>query len=756
MNDILQLKGRLQTRDGAGRGGAARLPQGKDKETGSPSRVSADKMLLLANQLDNLKKRWANNSVINGALVDVCYRTTIAKSNRVRELFRKYPKEANDTVVGARFGEDEHHIITHFVDLSMLDRGARDLRSAAAIVDEHFGGEIENTALESIKNEKIKYNNYGGLAESRFCQLVVDSYYVSSFSYPQRDAQPHSSIVTLYKVSEDMSSILESIGITTSGQFGDATFQLSRDGVKSLYHKAPYLIAMSIGDLNTYVKDEKGEIVDAGQDWRRLPAPSHEPVIGVIDTPMDPKEVYFKDWVTYEHRINPEIQFDANDRRHGSAVSSIIVDGPGINPELDDGCGRFQVKHFGVSLKTATSSFEIMTQVEKIVKENPSIRVWNLSLGSVREVEKSYISPEAAMLDKIQKDYEVLFVVSGTNDETSEVAGQRLIGSPADSINSLVVNAVDKHNNPARYSRRGTVLSFFKKPDLSAFGGDRSRAMYVCTPMGRELMAGTSFAAPWITRKAAFMMEILGLSREVTKALLIDSAADWNNTGSDINQASLLGYGVVPTHIRDVVQSKDNEIKFIIEKTSNTYDTYTYNLPVPIDNNKHPFIAKATLCYFPDCSINQGVDYTNTELDIYIGRIEAIEGKEPRLKSIDKNSQSIASEERKGVDEKTARDVFRKWDNTKHIREVMKDKLMPRKAYGSGMWGISVKRKNRIKASDGVNLKFGLVVTLREVNNVNRINEFIHRCSLHNWLVNRIDIENSLDIYVKSQETIEL
>lgn len=86
----------------------------------------------------------------------------------------------------------------------------------------------------------------------------------------------------------------------------------------------------------------------------------------------------------------------------------------------------------------------------------------------------------------------------------------------------------------------------------------------------------------------------------------------------------------------------------------------------------------------------------------------------------------------------------------------MKDKLVARKAYNNGMWGISVKRKNRLKKNEQVSVKFGLVVTLREINDVNRINDFIQSCSLHGWLVNKIDIESSLDIYAKSQEIIEL
>ncbi|HYH74633.1 MAG TPA: hypothetical protein VD735_01595, partial [Candidatus Saccharimonadales bacterium] len=263
-------------------------------------------------------------------------------------------------------------------------------------------------------------------------------------------------------------------------------------------------------------------------------------------------------------------------------------------------------------------------------------------------------------------------------------------------------------------------------------------------------------AAPWITRKVAFMIEVLGLSREVTKALLIDAAAGWDDTGNNAQKASLFGYGVVPTHINDILKSKDNEIKFIIDTESRAYDTYNYGLPVPVDGGKHPFIAKATLCYFPTCSINQGVDYTSTELDVYIGRIKKL-GKNVGLKSIDKNVQSLEDGVARWVDEKTARSVFRKWDNTKHIREVMNDKFVPRKAYDDdGLWGISVKKKSRINAKDDESLRFGLVVTLREMDGVNRINDFIQRCSLRGWLVDRIDVENSLEVYAKSQEVLEL
>ena len=50
---------------------------------------------------------------------------------------------------------------------------------------------------------------------------------------------------------------------------------------------------------------------------------------------------------------------------------------------------------------------------------------------------------------------------------------------------------------------------------------------------------------------------------------------------------------------------------------SEEYETYTYNLPVPVVDHAHPvFMQEPPLAYFPQCDRKQGVDYTSTEMDI--------------------------------------------------------------------------------------------------------------------------------------------
>lgn len=519
----------------------------------------------------------------------------------------------------------------------------------------------------------------------------------------------------------------------------ETTILLRPDELEILKTKAPFLISMAVSDLSEITKDHF-EFIDDGVI--RIDSPRNEPTIGVIDTLFD-ESVYFSEWVEYTNMLSSDIPTSENDFKHGTAVSSIIVDGPTFNPHLEDGCGNFKVRHFGVASGTSFNSFTILRNINEIVATNRDIKVWNLSLGSKLDINTNFISPEAAIIDKIQFENDVIFVIAGTNLTSGEIES-RAIGAPADSINSVIVNSVNTNNKPSSYSRKGPVLSFFIKPDVSYYGGDAKEPMRVCTPNGESFVQGTSFAAPWISRKLSYLIDILGLSRDIAKALLINSATGWDEQKDN---PSLVGHGIVPKKIEDIAHCEDDEIQFIVEGISEKYDTYTYNIPVPVVKEKHPFIAKATLCYFPACSRNQGVDYTNTELDIKFGRMD---GK--KVKPLNNNYQTEEFDHHTW--EEDARRFFRKWDNVKHIREVLTGRNGDKKAYSNALWGLSLKTKERLDEKFGEGLKFGIVITLKEIHGVNRIDEFIKNAQLRGWLVNKIDVDTRIDIFNVAEEEI--
>ena len=755
MNNILQLKGRFEQRPNTSKPGPAVLPKGKS--------VSSGHVRALQEQLEDIFKHWSEHKEIAGALVSVHYKHVVAKSNRLRILLAERGKSPVDSIRGAKFiwepDEDGHetqkHVFTHYISLNALEKAIVLLRNTADVIDAGYDGKITSRDTENIAAVKV-FPFHEIIPKTTLTKVVLDCHYVESFNIDRVDESiTEESIITIYRTNIETKTLLRKFGINIYDDriIDETTLRLNRDEIQILLNKASYLIAMNVTDLAQLTKDDILQIKGDGDHIPELPIPhpQNEPIVGVIDTQFN-TDVYFSEWVEYHNMLDPNIPLRDEDYHHGTEVTSIIVDGPKGNPEIDDGCGRFRVRHFGVATSGSFSSFAVLRSIRSIVASNRDIKVWNLSLGSTKEISPSFISPEAAELDRIQSEYDVLFVVAGTNRPKGETKPNMKIGAPADSLNSLVVNSVAFNQKHASYGRVGPVLSFFHKPDISYYGGDGPMIfdrIAVCRDThGAFYASGTSLAAPWITRKMAYLIQVMGLSREVAKALIIDAAAGWNRKDDPSNS---IGYGVVPIHISDIIHSEDEEIRFILSGTADEYETYTYNLPVPVINNAHPFYARATLVYFPHCDRNQGVDYTSTEMDIHFGRLNTSRAK-PMIMSINDNVQ--AEEGLRVIYEENARKQYRKWDNVKHISDVIKSRAVARKAYDAGLWGLSIKTKERMQPRGKKSLPFGVVVTLKEMNGVNRIEDFKKLCMARGWLVTKLDVQNQIDIYLRSEEDI--
>lgn len=757
MNNILTLKGHFDHRPNTSSFGPINLSKGKC--------VKSSHLRTLSSQLQDILEFWAHHREIAGALVSVHYKHVVAKSNRLRILLSNNSQSPTASIRGAKFVWEpdkdgnliQKHVFTHYISLSALQKSIDLLSKAADIIDAGYSGEIKAENTEKINTQgNYIYNDF--LSKSVFLKVVLDGLYTESFGIDRvSDEIKEESIVTIFKTDVDTKQLLQKFGINIFDDriIDDTTLRLNPTELELLLNHAPYLIAMDVKNFAELAKDDILQI-EADEELtadEQIPPPNNEPIVGVIDTQFNEK-VYFHKWVDYRNMLDPNIPLKNSDFYHGTEVTSIIVDGSHGNPNLDDGCGRFRVRHFGVATDGPMSSFSVLKLIRQIVSTNRDIKVWNLSLGSTMEIKENFISPEAAELDRIQCEYDVLFVVAGTNRPTNKEKKTMKIGSPADSLNSLVVNSVDFRKKSASYTRVGPVLSFFNKPDVSYYGGDGPNyydKIVACKDdLGAVYVSGTSFAAPWVTRKIAYLVYNMGLTREIAKALIIDAAAGWKCKG---DPSHAIGYGVVPIHISDILHSNDDEIRFIMSGTTESFETYTYNLPVPIVKNAHPFYARATLVYFPQCNRSQGVDYTNTEMDIHFGRVVSKNGK-ASIASIDANRQS--DDGLNIIYEEDARKMYRKWDNVKHISDVIKSRAIPRKAYDSGLWGLSIKTKERMQTTPQKTLPFGVVVTLKEMSGVNRIEDFKRLCMARGWLVSELNVQNQLDIYLRAEENLDL
>ncbi len=758
MNKVLELKGMFNQAPNQNRFGSPTLPK--------EGKVSVSDIERLIRSLEEVQSYWTIERRLFKPVVAVYYKDVVAKSNRMGSILVDGSVPASTTIVGAKFSDERSpkHVITHCINIRTLERGLEQLSKVLSILKDGFNSLLTAEGMNILNNSQIlkrkltpdemQRKKQGervlaalGMSKSVFCSIIKDAWYIDHFGVEERkNSISGSQIVTLFDTGLKQEEILRVLGLQDENIriLDDVTWLVTPEQYSKIISKAPYLVAMSVSDFGRI-----GALLDDGDPEAisgfSIPDPTNEPVIGVIDTLFDEK-VYFSSWVDYTCMIPPDL-IEGDDYAHGTAVSSIIVDGPSLNSYLDDGCGRFRVRHFGIAKHTRNSTASLMKKIRSIVETNRDIKVWNLSLGSHLEVELNFISPEATLLDELQFENDVIFVVAGTNNR-DRYAYQPRIGAPADSLNSVVVNAVSLTGMPTEYARKGPVLYFFKKPDVAVFGGDRQDGMVVYSSRGRVKEYGTSFAAPWIARKLAYLIHTMGFTREVAKALILDSAIGWDTS---VTERGLLGFGVVPKRIEDVLHTPDGEIKFVVQGVSEAYETYAYTIPVPMNKDQFPYVAKATLCYFPKCSRSQGVDYTDTEMDIHFGRMD----KRNKLKSIDNNLQG--DDEPHALFEKEVRSRYRKWDNVKHISEGMKDRNFPKKRLSpsSPNWGINIKTKERLPTKSGQGLHFGVVITLREISGVNRIAEFMQLCRANNWFVSEVDIHARVESYAKAEEDVE-
>lgn len=749
MNNLLDLRIRFEHERKSGGGGARNL-----------NKTRFTKSELLASLIDDLKRIRSfydnNDKYVKDILIDVYYNDIISKSGRVQEVLR-IKGDCNDKIVGARFSDvenNENHIITYYISRAELEDGIKKLTESKKLVDEQLNGIATSYNFDS-RNTQINYSKYS-ITKSVIRDTIIDCSVLEKFDIPKAASEidKEQIIVTFFQTELSIDNLLSNLEIDNKQGYyyshvGKNTLSVNKDLYSLLLEKVPYMISMVTSDISQIQPIENMEIQNV--PMQTIVSPTKEPTIGVIDTMFDEK-AYFSEWVDYREELkfyekNSVLPEHYN---HGTAVSSIVVDGPHLNPNLDDGCGRFRVRHFGVCPGKISPS-ELVKKIRKIVNENTDIHVWNLSLGTEEEVSKNFISFDAAILDEIQQEKNVIFVVAGTNDNNRrrESEPYKRVGSPADSLNSLVVNSVRLNGKPASYTRDGKVLSFFNKPDVSYYGGDYDERINVYTNNGLEQQYGTSFAAPWISRKLCYLIDVMGLSREVAKALIIDSAAGWTYKQTNYRYQSLIGYGIVPIKISSITDCDNSEIKFVVQGIANTYYTSNYGIPIPKEeDNKTNYIARATVCYFPKCNRLQGVDYTQRELSIRFGRID-----EKGIKDINKNTQE---EEDSFNFERKARREFRKWENTKFISSLYNPKrVSSQKLFGDGMWGLSLASKERSNHPEMDDLAFGVVVTLKHTKGLNRINDFRHACLLRGILVNEIKLESQVELYDKAQETIE-
>ncbi|RAU16905.1 peptidase S8 [Nitrincola tibetensis] len=273
---------------------------------------------------------------------------------------------------------------------------------------------------------------------------------------------------------------------------------------------------------------------------------------------------------------------------HGTAVAGIALYGDLESckasnywrPELLLFNGRVLNEHAEFDVNTIEKT--LVDAVTYFVDEH-QCRIFNLSLGNTNSpYDGRHIRGIAYVLDKLARDFNVLFIVStgnfnGSNDpavprhswrdEYPEylLAEQSVLIDPAPALNAITVGSLARHNatfdtqrypeiahlapanknQPSPFTRHGPSVKGAIKPELVATGGNLAspmrtgqehdavmRGMGVLTCNSRFVgntlfseMSGTSFAAPYVTHLAGRLLNNYPrASANLLRALLVNHA----------------------------------------------------------------------------------------------------------------------------------------------------------------------------------------------------------------------------------------
>lgn len=405
-----------------------------------------------------------------------------------------------------------------------------------------------------------------------------------------------------------------------------------------------------------------------------IPLPTQDatyPIVGVIDSGvadiLDP-------WIIERFDFLAEDEYDA---KHGTMVAGILTLGQRVNPPAvvpePDGCKILDIPLFpnGNFLAYYPNGFsEFLAEVEQAVseaKENHGVRIFNLSINAISEVERHTYSTYAAELDRIADTYDVVFVNSAGNltqaqarapwpKRPSDViryfanrTSSDTIYKPAEGVRTISVGALNppQEDNthiagaPTVYSRRGPGLQVGVKPDLAAYGGAGIRKPGGTTGLASVDEAGvpipvigTSFAAPLVARSLAGLDAATagGLHPEALRAMLIHGAEipePLTKRGLKDLARQFAGFGR-PATARDMLETDDHQITLLFQSRLTIGEKKPVILRFPftwpqslVSGGACSGRARITLVYSPPLDPAFGAEFVRVNLEASLKQRQA-------------------------------------------------------------------------------------------------------------------------------------
>ncbi|WP_252177269.1 S8 family peptidase [Endozoicomonas sp. 4G] len=355
--------------------------------------------------------------------------------------------------------------------------------------------------------------------------------------------------------------------------------------------------------------------------------PSSEPYssdvrVAILDGGL-PQKHALTPWVNNYIISDSSAQDCADGPAHGVAVTSAFLFGP-LSPDVEAQRPFSYVDHHrvldsGASHENRLELYRTLTHIEDILMSR-QYEFINISLGPDLPVDDDEVHPWTSLLDTYLAEGDTfLTIAAGNNGEMDEQEGLCRIQVPSDCVNAVAVGAADKTISDwqrASYSAKGPGRAPGRvKPDLLAFGGSINEYFHVTSDDGLARLTptcGTSFASPYLLRKAVGVRAILGhsVSPLAIKALLVHSA---EQGGHDPHH---VGWGKAPESINQIIESPDGVARILYQGELFPGKYLKVPLPIPKEGIKGKVKIKATCCFSTPVDPQDTSMYTKAGVEI--------------------------------------------------------------------------------------------------------------------------------------------
>lgn len=256
--------------------------------------------------------------------------------------------------------------------------------------------------------------------------------------------------------------------------------------------------------------------------------------------------------------------------------------------------------------------------IEKVVKERPDIKLYNISVGPRGAILDDEINRFTYVCDKLSYDVDngevnPLFCVAVGNDgELVEELNR--IQSPSDMVNGLAVGAYtytplnEKYRAP--YSCKGPGREGAKiKPDVLEFGGEVDRP-FIAVKTKNQIagVRGTSYASPVVVGKIGKLMaKSSQIVPHLGRALLIHNAETTELKGNYED-----GFGFCPQDVLQVLNCTDTRVTVLYEGEIAASTSVKLPVFLPAVNALKGMVnVRWTICTVVNPNLNDPDAYTN-------------------------------------------------------------------------------------------------------------------------------------------------